>query len=249
MPGYNSQRRVTVRTLPYYSLFVLFCCYLCFLCIVCVYMCTVLLPPGGYPIANNKHIISYIASHRIVPYRTVPYRTVSYHIISYHIISYHIISYHIISYHIISYHIISYHIISYHIVSYHIMYHNILYHISSYHITYHIIIFHPFFRLRFHRHKPIEWWAQLVNLLSMYFSPVSCHVRWDPHVSVIILFWNTLSLCCSFSLRGHVSKPQEILNFCTNNMGTKVIHNKHCNNSKRGYMLVTLYLQVFVTEV
>jgi len=44
-------------------------------------MCTVLLPPGGYPIA-----VRYI---------------ISYHIISYHIISYHIISYHIISYHII----------------------------------------------------------------------------------------------------------------------------------------------------
>ena len=28
------------------------------LCIVCVYMCTVLLPPGGYPTAVNKYIIS-----------------------------------------------------------------------------------------------------------------------------------------------------------------------------------------------
>ena len=26
---------------------------------MCVYMCTVLLPPGGYPIAVNKYIISY----------------------------------------------------------------------------------------------------------------------------------------------------------------------------------------------
>ena len=47
-------------------------------------MCTVLLPPGGNPIAV-KYIISY-------------------HIVSYHII-YHIVSYHILSYHIISYHI------------------------------------------------------------------------------------------------------------------------------------------------
>jgi len=39
-----------------------------------VYMCTELLPPGGYPIAV-KYII---------------YRIISYHI-SYHIISYHII--------------------------------------------------------------------------------------------------------------------------------------------------------------
>jgi len=29
-------------------------------CIVCMYMFTVLLPPGGYPIAVNKYIISYI---------------------------------------------------------------------------------------------------------------------------------------------------------------------------------------------
>ena len=67
------------------------------LCIVCVYMCTVLLPPGGYPVAV-KYVISY-------------------HIISFHFILY-ILSYHI--YHI-SYHVI-YHII-YHIVSYHISYH------------------------------------------------------------------------------------------------------------------------------
>ena len=65
------------------------------LCIVCVQMCTVLLPPGGNPIAVNKYI-SYIISFH------VSYRIVSY-IISHRIISYHIISYHIISYHIISY--------------------------------------------------------------------------------------------------------------------------------------------------
>jgi len=28
------------------------------LCVVCVYMCTVLQPPSGYPIAVNKYIIS-----------------------------------------------------------------------------------------------------------------------------------------------------------------------------------------------
>ena len=85
---------------------VMFCLFCVVLCIVCVYMCTELLPPGGYPVALNKYIISY---------------HISYHIISY-IISYHIISYHISSY-IISYHI-SYHIISYHI-SYHISYQSI----------------------------------------------------------------------------------------------------------------------------
>ena len=50
----------------YISLFSLLCVVLC---IVCVYMCTVLLPPGGYPIAVNRYI------------------SLTYHIISYHIIS------------------------------------------------------------------------------------------------------------------------------------------------------------------
>jgi len=35
-------------------------------CIVCVYMCTVLLPPGGYPIAVNKYIITYNKVRTIV---------------------------------------------------------------------------------------------------------------------------------------------------------------------------------------
>ena len=38
-------------------------CFCVFLCIVCVYMCTELLPPGGYPIAV-KHI-SYIISYDV----------------------------------------------------------------------------------------------------------------------------------------------------------------------------------------
>jgi hypothetical protein len=43
------------------------CCSILFvsivvLCIVCVLMCTVLLPPGGYPIAV-KYIILYIIYH------------------------------------------------------------------------------------------------------------------------------------------------------------------------------------------
>jgi len=39
-----------------FVLYVLFCVVLY---IVCVYMCTELLPPGGYPIAVNKYIIPY----------------------------------------------------------------------------------------------------------------------------------------------------------------------------------------------
>jgi hypothetical protein len=50
MSRYNPQRRGTARTLPNFCVV---------LCIVCVQMCTVLLPPGGYPIAVNKYIISY----------------------------------------------------------------------------------------------------------------------------------------------------------------------------------------------
>jgi hypothetical protein len=43
------------------------------LCIVCVYMCTVLLPPGGYPIAVKYiiYIITYIISYII--YRIISY--------------------------------------------------------------------------------------------------------------------------------------------------------------------------------
>jgi len=37
----------------------MYCLFSVVLCIVCVYMCTVLLPLGGYPIAVNKYIISY----------------------------------------------------------------------------------------------------------------------------------------------------------------------------------------------
>jgi len=91
----------------------MYCLFCVVLFIVSVYMCSVLLPAGGYPIAVNKYIISY---------HIISYHIISYHLIAYHIISYHIISYHIISYHIIAYHIISYHIISYHIIAYHIIY-------------------------------------------------------------------------------------------------------------------------------
>ena len=60
MPGYNSQRRGTARTLQIIVI-VLFCLVLVLcrsVCFVFVQMCTVLLPPGGYPIAVNKCILS-----------------------------------------------------------------------------------------------------------------------------------------------------------------------------------------------
>ena len=37
----------------------MYCLFCVVLCIVCVYVCTVLLPPGGYPIAVNKYIIFF----------------------------------------------------------------------------------------------------------------------------------------------------------------------------------------------
>jgi len=52
-------------------------CIVCFCdvpCIVCVYMCTVLLPPGGYPIAV-KYMIYIISNHII--YHIIPYHTIS----------------------------------------------------------------------------------------------------------------------------------------------------------------------------
>ena len=42
----------------------MYCLFRVILCIVCVYMCTVLLPPGGYPIAVNKYI-KYLLLHVI----------------------------------------------------------------------------------------------------------------------------------------------------------------------------------------
>ena len=42
----------------------MYCLFCVVLCIVCVYMCTVLLPPGGHPIA-----VKYIISYHIISYR------------------------------------------------------------------------------------------------------------------------------------------------------------------------------------
>jgi len=44
----------------------MYCLFCDVLCIVCVYMCTELLPPGGYPIIV-KYIISYHVSGSHVP--------------------------------------------------------------------------------------------------------------------------------------------------------------------------------------
>jgi hypothetical protein len=68
IPGYNPQRRGTARTLPKCLCCPIYCWFHVVLCIVCVYMCTVLLPPAGYPFAL------YI----ILPVRTtVRYRSIN----------------------------------------------------------------------------------------------------------------------------------------------------------------------------
>jgi hypothetical protein len=51
IPGQNSQRRGTARTLPHYLLFVLF---------YVLFVCKCVLPPGDNPISVNKYIISYL---------------------------------------------------------------------------------------------------------------------------------------------------------------------------------------------
>jgi len=117
MPGYNSQRRGTARTLP--KLSVLFC--VLSVCKCVLYYC--------HRVATQLRLKKYHIIYHIISYYIVSYHIVSYHIVSYRII-YHIISYRILSYHI--YHIILYHI-SYHIVSYHIIY------IVSYRIVSYII--------------------------------------------------------------------------------------------------------------
>ena len=152
MPGYTSQRRGTVRTLP--NWWIVFC--VLFVCKCVLYYChrvatqlqlNILYYIVSYIIYIISHIMPYIILYIIYIIYYIKLHTIA-HIILYiiciiyyiksHTIS-HII-YHI-SYHIIPYHIISYHIISYHII-YHISYHIISYHIISYHITYNVISHH-----------------------------------------------------------------------------------------------------------
>ena len=121
MPGYTSQRRGTVRTVPklvvicvVLLLFVLF--YVLFVCKCVLYYCHRVLTQ--LQLRNiSYHIIIYHIIYHIISYHIISCHVMSCHVMSCHIISYHIISYHIISYHIISYHIISYLIISCHIKS------------------------------------------------------------------------------------------------------------------------------------
>jgi hypothetical protein len=147
----------TVRTIPNFLFYVFLCCSIyCLFCvvlsIVCVYMCTVLPPPGGYPIAVNKCIIYHIIYNTI--YHIIISYIITYHI-SHQIVSYHVISYRII-YHIIYriYRIISiYHIYLSYIVSYHIISDNISYIISC-HIPY--ISYHNKGKNWFQPHTPFR---------------------------------------------------------------------------------------------
>jgi len=62
-----------------------YCLFCDILCIVCVYVCTELLPPGGYPIAVKYIMFVYMCvlnyCHRVA---TQLQLNISYHIISYH---------------------------------------------------------------------------------------------------------------------------------------------------------------------
>jgi len=106
----------------------MYCLFCVVLCIVCVYMCTVLLAPGGYPIAV-KYII-YITSHHITSRHVTSHHITSHHIMSRHITSRHITSRHVTSHHITSRHVTSHHITSHHVTSHHIT--------TSYNISYDI---------------------------------------------------------------------------------------------------------------
>jgi len=122
MPGYTSQRRGRVRTLPNYWIVLFYVLFVSIVLFYVLFVSNVLF----YLLFVCKCVLYYC--HRVV---TQLQLNISYHII-YHIIPYHITSYRIVSYHII-YHV-SYHIKSYHII--HIIYHIIISYdnISSYHI-------------------------------------------------------------------------------------------------------------------
>jgi hypothetical protein len=61
------------------ALFQNFCVVLCILCFVSfsvLFVCKCVLPPGDYPIAVNKYIVSYIIYHiYIISYYIIPYHT------------------------------------------------------------------------------------------------------------------------------------------------------------------------------
>ena len=169
MPGYTSQRRGTVRTLP--NWWIVFC--VLFVCKCVLYYChrvatqlqlNILYYIVSYIIYIISHIMPYIILYIIYIIYYIKSYTIShiilyiiyiiyyiYHILyqityhsTYHIIyyMYHIlyqITYHI-TYHIS--HIISYHTISYHIISYHIISYHISYIISYHIISYHIVSHH-----------------------------------------------------------------------------------------------------------
>jgi hypothetical protein len=126
MPGYNSQRRGTARTLPNVlccSIYSLFCVVVC-KCVLyyCRWVATKLQLTNYISYQIVSYIISYIIYHIIyIPYHIYH---ISY-IVSYHIISY-IVSYH----HTMSCHVTSRHIMSCHVMSCHVMLCHVIYHIK-----------------------------------------------------------------------------------------------------------------------
>jgi len=63
MPGLNPQRRGTARTLPNFCVVLCIVCFVSFCVLFVCKMCTVLLPPGGYPTAVNKNYINLHVPH------------------------------------------------------------------------------------------------------------------------------------------------------------------------------------------
>jgi len=43
----------------------------------------------------------------------------------------------------------------------------------------------------------ISWWAQVLKLFIMHFSPTSCHFLIGSNILLSVLFWSTLNLCSS----------------------------------------------------
>ena len=134
-------------------------------------MCTVLLPPGGYPIAVNKYIIS------------------SYHIICNVISSYHVIC-HVISYHGMPCHVMSCHVMSYIIIPYHISY--IIYHIISNHTYYEPVLirvlsyYNYIVVLNIHVTQPSLY---IYIYIYIYVYTVNTHTHTHTHIYIYIYIY------------------------------------------------------------
>jgi hypothetical protein len=180
MPGYNSQRRSTVRSLPIFNCVVL-CIQLCcsmysivmfyvFNCVVlCIQLCCSMYSIMLFYVFNRvvlciqlccsmycfNCVVLYIVFVDCVFLCSLSCKCVPYYCqrMSTQLqlnISYHTVSQHITSHHIISHNIKSHNIISHHIISYIISYHIISNHITSHHI------------ISYHNQCPDKWSSAVI---------------------------------------------------------------------------------------